>query len=187
MALLDLAPPIGEPVDLAYAKLFLRVDGDDENALIVSLIQTARHSVENRIGRTLIRRSFLYRCAVPKGQILSLPRAPLISVERLTVINNAAQPVDIPSVDYTVSTRREPGLTRLKTGLCWTNYLPDCTRIEAEFTAGYGEAASDIPLPIRQAILLLLAQYFEHRDTAGQPPVPMMVDALLAPYRWVRL
>ena len=47
MALIDLAPPSAEPIDLAYAKTFLRVDGTDEDLLITTLIKTARHQVEN--------------------------------------------------------------------------------------------------------------------------------------------
>ena len=47
-------------------------------------------------------------------------------------------------------------------------------------------------MPLRQAVLLLLAQSYEYRGQDSAPPkvpptVPMMVDALLMPYRGVRL
>jgi hypothetical protein len=42
-------------------------------------------------------------------------------------------------------------------------------------------------MQLRQAMLLLLAQHYEHRDDALTRPVPMLVDALLMPYRTVRL
>ena len=87
----------------------------------------------------------------------------------------------------TVNTRRDPGEINLKPEKCWRDYMVDCQSLEIEFTAGYGDLASDIPLPIKQAILLLLAQHYEYRDGAENPGVPMMVDALLMPYRWVRL
>jgi len=55
------------------------------------------------------------------------------------------------------------------------------------FDAGYGSAPEDVPMQLRQAVLLLLAQHYEHRDEALNRPVPMLVDALLMPYRTVRL
>ena len=63
--------------------------------------------------------------------------------------------------------------------------------IEIAFTAGYGDAAADVPEPIRHAILLLVAHWHEHRSPfevghLAQPP-PDMVAELLAPYRTMRL
>jgi len=187
MALIDLALPAVEPVDLAYVKTFLRVDGAQEDALIGTLIKTSRHQVENMIGRTLIRRNFVYRGPAPSGHCLSLPRPPLLSVARVSLIGENDQAVDIPTQDYTVNTRQEPGELRLKNLANWSDYMSAFCTIEIEFSAGYGDNADDVPLPIRQAILLLIAQSFECREAEKSPSVPMMVDALLSPYRWVRL
>ncbi len=63
--------------------------------------------------------------------------------------------------------------------------------IEIAFTAGYGPAAGDVPQPIRLAITMLVAQWFESREpvligeTAGA--LPTSVASLIAPYREVRL
>jgi len=57
--------------------------------------------------------------------------------------------------------------------------------------AGYGAAASDVPQPLRQAVLLLVAHWFERREPvelgSALETVPMTVGGLLAPYRSVRL
>lgn len=187
MALIDLAPPVVEPVDLAYAKQFLRVDGTDEDTLISDLISVARHQVENIISRTLIARSFRYRGDLPNAYCLSLPRPPLLVVTSVKLYDVTGQNILIPAQDYTVNARRNPGELRLGHAKNWVNYIESPTEIEIEFSAGYGTSPNDIPLPIKQALLLLLAQHYEHRDTADHPSVPMMVDALLMPYRWVRL
>ena len=63
--------------------------------------------------------------------------------------------------------------------------------VKITFTAGYGDAAGDVPEPLRQALLLLVAHWYERREpvvlgeTAIQ--VPETVQSLLLPYRRVRL
>ena len=55
------------------------------------------------------------------------------------------------------------------------------------FTAGYG-APADVPAAIRQAMLLLVTQWYEHRQVTGTgSTLPFAVEALLAPYRRIRL
>jgi uncharacterized phiE125 gp8 family phage protein len=54
--------------------------------------------------------------------------------------------------------------------------------IAVEFTVGYGDAASDVPAPIVEAILEIIAFLYENR---GEAPAELPLDALalLAPYR----
>jgi uncharacterized phiE125 gp8 family phage protein len=63
--------------------------------------------------------------------------------------------------------------------------------IEIAFTAGYGDAVADVPAPIRQAVLLLVTHWYEHREPieigAAHTAVPHMVSELLHPYRQVKL
>ena len=54
MSLQLVTPPTGEPVSLAEAKLHLRVDVDDDDALIGSIISAARQAAETLTGRQLI-------------------------------------------------------------------------------------------------------------------------------------
>jgi len=187
MPLIDLVPPLVEPIDLAYAKLFMRIDGNAEDALIETLIKTTRHQVENTIGRTLIRRTFIYRTSVPHCRVICLPRPPLVSVVRMTLIAENDQAVDIPPADFTVSAKKEPGEIQLNPDRNWTDYLAEFATLEIEFEAGYGDTPDDIPLPLKQAIVLLLTHAFEFREASEAPAIPVIVEALLAPYKTVRL
>ncbi len=47
-------PPAGEPLTLAEAKLHLRVDLSDDDALITALISAAREQAEFLTGQRLI-------------------------------------------------------------------------------------------------------------------------------------
>lgn len=63
--------------------------------------------------------------------------------------------------------------------------------IEIDLVAGYGDEPEDVPAPIRQALLLLVAHWYEYRDPieVGSPDasVPAVVSDLLAPFRVARL
>ena len=63
--------------------------------------------------------------------------------------------------------------------------------IEIDFTVGYGNAATDVPEPIRQALRLLVAHWYEVRNPVhiGQMAtrVPDTISELLMPYRVRRI
>lgn len=54
MPLQLVSAPAGEPITLLEAKQHLRVDVDDDDALIGSLITAARQAAETRTGRQLM-------------------------------------------------------------------------------------------------------------------------------------
>jgi uncharacterized phiE125 gp8 family phage protein len=62
---------------------------------------------------------------------------------------------------------------------------------EIAFSAGYGDGADNVPAPLRQAIMLLVAHWFERPEPvvlgATAQEVPATVAGLLLPYRRVRL
>jgi uncharacterized phiE125 gp8 family phage protein len=62
--------------------------------------------------------------------------------------------------------------------------------IEIDFTAGFGEAGTDVPDLLRRAILALVAHWYEFRGVydAGQPvSYPAGYDRMISSYRARRL
>jgi len=168
MTLIDLSPPPTSAVSLDEAKTFLRVDHPDEDGLIADLIDTATRQIEDRCGVSLITRAQrLTKCRAGAGVYLN--RYPILSIEQVTH-EGAPQPIE-------ANLRARPVLVR-------TDAQGDIT---IDFTAGFGETPEDIPTPLRQGLLLLLAHLYEFRGEASPPGFPMMVDALIQPYRGVRL
>lgn len=165
--LTDLNPPPAEPILLAEAKAFLRVDHDDEDVLIQTLIASARERLEAHLSVAMIQRPM--QVALSSGDTIKLPRWPIVSLDSVVVDGESTD-------DFVANLRCRPA--RVKVGSADT--------LEIAFTAGYGASPGDVPAPLRQAMLLLVARGFEHRD--GTPNMlPLMVDALTMPYRVVGL
>jgi len=191
MALVMTAAPAAEPISLAEAKAHLRVDADDEDALISSLIVAARLLVERTLGLALVTQGWSYFLDHwPERGCITLPLLPVQAVGAVTVHDDDGGTAVLDADSYAVDVLSAPAR------LVLTSTLPSlATRafngFEVAFTAGYGDAGSDVPPPIRQALLLLVAHWFERREPvelgAGTQQVPAIAAGLLQPYRRVRL
>ena len=190
MALVMTATPAAEPISLAEAKAHLRVDTDDEDALISSLIVAARLLVERALGLALVTQGWSYFLdAWPERGCITLPLGPVQAVSAVTLHDDNGGATVLDADGYAVDVLSAPAR------LVLTSALPSAeTRsfngFEVAFTAGFGDAA-DVPQPIRQALLLLVALWFEGRAPvelgSGAQEVPAIAAGLLQPYRRVRL
>ena len=175
MRLVLVVPPAATPITLSEAKAQARVEHDDEDLLIQQYIDAATAWLDGPAG-------ILGRCLVP----------PTWRADLATVGPAIRLPFPDSLVDSAVFTDAEGGelihelalqdqrpLLRPITGLGRSAAIT--------FTAGYG-APAEVPAAIRQAMLLLVTQWYEHRQVTGTgTALPFAVDALLAPFRRVRL
>lgn len=197
MALVMTAAPAALPISLAEAKAHLRIDTSDEDQLLASLIIAARMFVERTLGLALVTESWsLYlddwpRSDASRSGSIALPIAPVQAVTAVRVYGPDDTPTDVDSESYSVDVLSEPARLVLSTSAVQMAQARALNAFEIAFTAGYGDAADDVPEPIRHALKLLVAHWFEHREPVvlGQLPqeVPATVAGLLLPYRRVRL
>jgi uncharacterized phiE125 gp8 family phage protein len=182
-----LVPPALEPVSLIEAKAHLRVDGDDEDALIAALIVAARQYVEAVCNLALLTQSWaLTLAAFPR--LIAVPRPPLQTVEEITYVDSAGVMQTLAADQYRLDTTRMPGWITPAYGVVWPCALPVTAAITVRFTAGYGDAPADVPQTLRQAMLLFIAERYERREASVDgllSPVPLAVDALLWLHRIV--
>jgi uncharacterized phiE125 gp8 family phage protein len=184
-------PPSAEPVALAEMKAFLRVEHDADDALIASLIAGARTHIEARTRRALMTQGWrLTRDVWPAGGVLPLLPAPVAALLAVRVyrVDGGADLIDTGL--FALDRAAAPAvLTFVRTAMP----APGRPRggIELDITAGYGDDPEDVPAPLRQAIRLLAAHWYENRalvTASGEvASVPASVAALLAPYRVVSL
>jgi uncharacterized phiE125 gp8 family phage protein len=183
-----LAGPAGEPVSLAEAKAFLKVDGGAEDALIATLIGAARLHVEGITGTALLAQS--WRVVLddwPANGVVRLPVGPLLSVTAITATDDNGAGHDIGLAQFGSELDRLI-VPRVVVGM---PALQERGGIEIDYVAGFGSEAEDVPADLRQALLGLVAHWFEHRDAvliAGSGAVvPTGFDRMVSRHKRVRL
>jgi len=185
------AAPAAEPIGLDEAKAHLRIDASDEDTLISSLIVAARMLVERSLGLALITQGWShYLDAVPQRGCVALPLGPVQAVGAVTLHDGDGGTTTVDADSYDTDPMSDPARLVLTSSVPSSGLRP-FNGFEIAFVAGYGDAASDVPQPIRQALLLLIAHWFERREPVelgpGPQGVPEIAAGLLQPYRRVRL
>ena len=185
MTPLALAPPLTEPVTLAEARQFLRLDQHDEDELLATLITAARLMIEAAAGRCLIEQPWrIVLDRWPGGGEIRLPLSPIARVQEARVYDalGVAQPVAATAL--TLDRNADPPLIRVN------GEVPEIGRghgaIEIDVAAGYGATVAAVPAPLRQAVLRLAARWFEERgDVASRDARALLgpIAVLVAPFR----
>jgi len=180
-----------EPLTLDDVKAHLRLDGEDEDALLGSLITTSRSHIEVALGMALNTQKWRWQADCwPKSGIVELITRPLQSVERIAVRDNSGADTVIAASDYVVDTSGQQGRIARRSGR-WPAPGAKLAGIEIDFWAGYGSDASDVPEAIRQALKLLVAHWYEVRNPvligSLATHVPDTVSELLRPYKVHRI
>ena len=190
-------------MSLWEAKIHLRVDFDEDDMLIASLITAARQAAETLTGRqfTTARWKQVLDCfpgpslmGVPAGQAFSLPghaillfKTPVQSVVSINYLDMGSALQVMPGATYTVDTACEPARITPVFGQIWPISLPQIGAVSVTFDAGYG-SASAVPEGIKTWIKLRVGSLYVHREevasmTRGRiDPLPF-IDGLLDPYK----
>lgn len=186
MTLILIDGPAVEPIPLAEMKAYLRVDDDGQDELIAGLVKAARLMVEAASRRILIEQRWrLTLDRWPQNRHVVLPLSPVMAIDDVQVFDASGAPAAVPAdaiapdltgepPGVTVSPSPQPGRER--------------NGIAIDLRAGYGASADSVPAPLRLAIKILVARWFENRgDVAGAQSLPAEALALVAPFQRTRL
>ncbi len=165
-------PPASEPLSLAEAKLFLRVDATADDMLIETLIAAVREAAEQHLRRSLITRTLKLTTDQLLESATVLPFGPVTAIESITAIAVDESSVLVDTDDYYLLAAED------RLHLTQPIYAH---RIVVEYTAGYGESDIDVPAPLRQGMLLHLAALYDNRE--GEAGLPAAAAMLYAPFR----
>ncbi|WP_372570367.1 head-tail connector protein [Ruegeria jejuensis] len=180
-------PPGHYPVTREEAKMHLRVDDSDEDSLVTGLIAAVTAYLDGWsgiLGRCIVTQTWQFGVSGWSGCI-RLPFPDVSSVEiKYQDADNVEQTVD-PSL-YEVVADATGVSVWFRDGFSGPDLYDDMQEpITVSLTAGYG-GSEDVPAPIKQAILLMVAHLHENRASASDlrlMEVPMAFNALVQPHR----
>jgi uncharacterized phiE125 gp8 family phage protein len=153
-------------------KLFLRVDQDVDDALLVQLIQAATKVTEESLGQQLITATYSgYLDAFPARDYIEVEYPPLQSIGYVKYYDTAGDLQTFSTDDYSADTTRKPGRVLLGYGKTWPSTYAVANAVEVQFTCGYGDSASDVPPNVVLAVKTLVHDYYYDRASVGSMPM----------------
>lgn len=181
--------PASEPVTLEEAKIYMRIDNDNEDALIGDLIVAARMTAEEWLKRSLITQSWKLSYDDNCGlfartrnepwvyDMVRLSMGPVTEITDVSVFDREDNSTSLDSASYYLNASKdELVLTSSVSGI----------RVEISFDAGYGDAG-DVPRAIKQGMLAHIASMYDNRGSDGDMALPDQTLGLYFPFREVRL
>lgn len=166
-------------ISLSEAQAFLRMDKEDEEALLAGFIRTASSLCEQFVGQVIIVRPFRENLPVSREwqRLQSFPVRSVTQVSRIRV-DGTVEPLG--SEDYAIDIDQD--------GRGWVRCLASqgVVQVEVAGTTGMAANVNAVPEPLRQGVLRLVAHLYVNRDGPGGEP-PAAVTALWRPYRRMSL
>ncbi len=193
--------PAVEPVSLEEAKKHCQVDFGEDDGYLNALIAAARQKLETECSRAFVTQSWeIYPPCFPWLDAIRLPLGKLQNITSFSFTG-----IDGATTTWTVSggnllnelsaatahidTKSDPGKIVLAYAKYWpVTILKTANPITIGFDCGYGSQDA-VPAPLKQAMLLLVEQWYKNRDIAvvGKSvtlvELPQAVDSLIANYR----
>lgn len=185
MSAMLLAGPAAEPWTVAEVKTYLRVDHDDDDAVIASLIAAARAQVEALSRRALLlQRWRLVYDAWPRDGRLAVRIGPLREVIAARFYDERGYSHALDTGRFVVDAARgviaTPSWSMPEPG-------PAAAGIELDVSLGYGATPAEIPELLRHAVRALVAHWYENRGLAAigtsVAMLPGSVAAMIASFR----
>jgi uncharacterized phiE125 gp8 family phage protein len=172
-----------------HLRLGTAFQGDVAQAgLLESQLRAAVAAVEGRIGKALLARGFRLVLTCWRGVgVQPLPVAPVSAVGEVALVDATGARVVLEAARFRLERdAHRPKLVAVSGAL---PVIPAGGRVEIGLTAGFGAGWADVPADLRQAVLLLAAQFYEARHDAGDgvAGLPLAVQALLERWRTVRI
>ena len=166
-SLRQITPPEFEPLSLTEAKKHLRVDVNDDDALIWEYLKAARRELENKNSLAFMTQTWellLDDFPCDGESIIIADKRPLQSVTSIKYIDIAGVEQTLSSAKYTVHKSGIEGEIALAYNEVWPSVRCQRNAVTVRFVAGYSSDAEDIPDHCKQALRLVLGHYYENRE-----------------------
>ena len=160
------------PIQLEDIKLFLKVDYEDEDDIIIRAFKTAIKQCEMMIGQTIIEKTYLYSTYKITKNNIQLLYGPVKNIESVKILNKNYEEIQLKDKDYFFD--------NINDKIIFKNNI-DFYRIDITYSA----IKTDINDDLKQAILIHTAKIFE--DRLGYSSIPQSVINIYKNYKITRL
>lgn len=191
MALSLVTAPSSEPVSLNEQKTHLRIDGDEDDAYIAACIVAARTWIEGQTHRAMVTQTWDYgidynwplRDGFRRIDFPLNPVADQTSPETITItyVDTNGTSQSLASTQFKLANRAHNSYIVPAYDVEWPDIRSQPDAITVRFVAGSTVALT--PIDLKQAVMILAAQFYEERDMATKAST--VVEALISPYRQV--
>ena len=192
MALTRIAPPLLEPIDLADMRAHLRITSVDAevDTYISDCIAAAvgMLDAEGELGLCLIDQDWAetFASGPRDGRDLCLSLGPVSAIVSVEYRDAAGDWVTAPPADFALYTNGETGGQFVRSA-AWPPLAPFPDALKVTYRAGMSPTPAGVPAPLRHALKILAAHFFEIREAVVigtvASAIPISVDRLIAPYR----
>lgn len=175
-ALTLVSAPSAEPVTLASAKLFLRVEHSADDEAITRAIVAARQAAEQYLHLAILPQVWDYKVGTPRSSSIALPLGPAQSITSVTATSLTAGSSTVSASNYRLSV---DGWKVIFVSLPYTDI------VTVRYSASIAATVNDVPALIVQGILHHVAAMMQTRD--GSAPMPKQAMDCYQPFRRVRV
>jgi len=186
MGLKRTVAPVQPAVTPEEAKRQISVWDGSQDDYITQLIIAATGAVERATARALITQTWRLSLDEFPCDEIRIPRPPLIAVSSITYVDDNGTTQTLDTDLYSVTTDAEPARIEPAYGEVWPAARCQREAVRVTYTAGYGATSESVPEPIRHAILLMVAHWYNCREPVveGQlMEVPMSAKWLIDGYK----
>jgi uncharacterized phiE125 gp8 family phage protein len=164
--------------------------GEDglQDPVLAGFLRAAMAAIEGRTGKALIARDFLYsRGGWAFADRQPLPVAPARIVTSVAIADALGVQVALPPEAWRLAHDAARPMV-MAVGAAFPK-VPQGGELRIRFRGGFGDAFSEVPPDLQQAVMLLAAHYHEFRhDTGlGVGCMPFGVTALIERFRVIRI
>jgi uncharacterized phiE125 gp8 family phage protein len=189
LAPVRVSQPTTTPVSLIEAKAHLRVDHNDDDTLIGSLIAAAVDHLDGWsgiLGRALVTQT--WRQDFADFGCLRLALGPVASIEKIEYFDGDNANQTLADTVYTHFTDARGSYVDLKPDQSWPGTYSRPDAVSVTYVAGV--PVNDVPAALKAAILLMVGNWYANREATTETTMtelPLGAYALIAPYRRVGL
>lgn len=170
-SLVEATAPATEPVTVAEAKAYSRIDISADDTVVSNMITMARRELEKIKRRTFVTTTYDYFLdCFPSSDYVPIifPRPPLVSITSIKYYDTDGVQQTWSSTLYELDKNIQPGRVKPVDGESWpTTDTNKYGLVEIRYVAGYGAAAA-VPQEFKHELFAIVAHWYDVRRPVSE-------------------